>query len=115
MRAHIHNDVLYLHYEDVPQYQKTGSMVRNTFFWALRSIADRSRRDQDWEYEASVWIALNRMLMAFAASGYLGYRETLLEFHGDTQIPEVLRSVSTWDSTAHTPTPANQSSLDDET
>jgi hypothetical protein len=96
MRVLIDNDVLYIHHEDVPQYKKTGSVVRNTYFWALRSISARSPFDKDWEYESEVWFALQRMLDSFAASGYLGLRETQLEFPEDATIPAVLRPVSTW-------------------
>lgn len=96
MRAWIDNDVLYLHPEDVPHYKKGGSVVRNTYFWALRSIAARSPFDKPWEYEAEVWFALQRMLMSFLESGYLPLGETQLEFPAEATIPEVLRSVSTW-------------------
>ncbi|NJL87011.1 MAG: hypothetical protein HC886_15200 [Leptolyngbyaceae cyanobacterium SM1_1_3] len=98
MRARISNQVIYLHPEDVPQYNKQGSTVRNTYFWALRSIAARAYRGKDWEYEEQVWIALVRMLISFAESGYLGYRETTLEFSPDAEIPAPLRAVSTWGS-----------------
>lgn len=78
-------------------FKKGGSVVRNSFFWALRSIAGQAPRHGDWEYESEVWLALERMLLAFTASGYLGWRETQLEFPPDqTEIPPVLRSVSTW-------------------
>ncbi len=96
MRVRIDNDILYIHAEDVPPYKKGGSIVRNNYFWALRSIAVRSVRDQEWEYEAEVWYALNRMLLFFIESGYLGTREVQLEFPPASDIPEVLRSVSTW-------------------
>ena len=96
MRASAENQVLYLHAEDVPAYKKRGSVVRNSYFWALRSIADRANLGQAWEYEASVWAALVRMLTAFAESGYLGYRETILEFPPDTDIPAAIKPISTW-------------------
>lgn len=96
VRVTLEDQVLYIQAEDLPQYNKRGSVVRNTYFWALRSIADRSGFDRDWEYGAEVWLALSRMLMSFTESGYLGYRETTLEFPPDTPIPEVLRPVSTW-------------------
>jgi hypothetical protein len=99
MRAKLEDQVVYIHAEDVPFYKKKGSVVRNTFFWALQSIAGRSRRGEDWEFESEVWIALGRMLLSFTASGYLGYSETTLEFPSATPIPEVLRDVSTWSST----------------
>ncbi len=95
MRARLQDDVLFIHSEDVPQYKQGGSVVRNSYFWALRSIAVRVRRDRDWEYDAEVWLALSRMLQAFGASGYLGTRETLLEFDGETEaIPIALRGVA---------------------
>ncbi|MGP1385500.1 MAG: hypothetical protein ACTS2F_18195 [Thainema sp.] len=96
MRARLENEVIYLHQDDVPQYKKKGSVVRNTFFWALQSIAGRARFDEDWEFESEVWIALGRMLMHFTESGYLGYSETTLEFPYETEIPSVLRDVATW-------------------
>lgn len=100
MRVYLQDSVLYIHRDDVPAYNKTGSTVRNTYFWALRSIADRSRRDRNWEYEASVWVALGRLLNSFAESGYLGYRETLLEFAPNAEIPPILKPVATWDDRA---------------
>ena len=96
MRARIDNDVVLIHKDDVPLYKKSGSVVRNTYFWALRAIAGRAPRDGNWEYEAEVWVALQRILMSFAESGYLGFSETLLEFPIDTSIPATLRTVSTW-------------------
>lgn len=96
MRGRIENQVLYLHQDDVPQYKKKGSVVRNSYFWAMRSIAGRSRLGRDWEYEAEVWIALQRMLLSFTESGYLGLSETMIEFPVDHDIPASLKLVSTW-------------------
>ncbi|MBU6228078.1 MAG: hypothetical protein KGQ93_00070 [Cyanobacteria bacterium REEB459] len=96
MRARIDQAVLYLHHQDVPPYKKAGSLVRNSYFWALRSIADRAGYHQDWEFSESVWIALGRLLMAFARSGYLGYRETLLEFVDGEEIPPPFTLTATW-------------------
>lgn len=96
MRAKIENQVLFIHQEDVPPYKKKGSVVRNSYFWALKSIADRAGLYKDWEFDETVWIALTRMLMSFTESGYLGYRETVLEFHPEVQIPPELKIVSTW-------------------
>ncbi|MEB3356812.1 MAG: hypothetical protein VKK04_08805 [Synechococcales bacterium] len=96
MRARIDNQVVFLHKDDVPAYQQGGPVVRNTYFWALRAIAGRSPRYQDWEFEAEVWLALQRMLLAFGESGYLGLQETILEFPPEDEIPSVLRPVSTW-------------------
>lgn len=96
MRARIENQVVLIHADDVPVYKKQGSVVRNTYFWAMRSIAGRSPREGDWEYESEVWLALQRMLLAFAESGYLGLRETQLEFHPNATIPSILKPVSTW-------------------
>ncbi len=96
MRARVMNDILYLHAEDVPAYKKSGSVVRNSYFWALNSIAGRAYRDKDWEFEVEVWFALARMLQSFMESGYLGLRETQLEFEPDDEIPDLLRSVSVW-------------------
>ncbi|TAF07868.1 MAG: hypothetical protein EAZ77_08180 [Nostocales cyanobacterium] len=98
MRARIENHVLFIHHEDVPEFKKGGSVVRNSYFWALRSIAGRARRAGDWEYESEVWLALARMLMSFTESGYLGYRETMLEFPlSQGEIPHLLRDVATWE------------------
>ena len=97
MRARIEDDILFLHHEDVPPYKKGGSVVRNSYFWALKAIAGRASRGRDWEYEPEVWFALKRMLLSFMESGYLGLSETQLEFSPDAEeIPDVLRSVSTW-------------------
>jgi hypothetical protein len=96
MRCRLDLPALLLHREDVPSYKKTGSVVRNSYFWALRSIADDARFSHHWAFDESVWIALRRMLMSLAASGYLGDRATLLEFPPDTPIPDPLRLVSTW-------------------
>jgi hypothetical protein len=96
MRCRVDAPVLLIHAEDVPAYKKQGSVVRNSYFWALRSITDDARRYEPWALDESVWAAVTRMLSAFALSGYLGYRETLLEFPPDDVIPDVLRPVSTW-------------------
>ncbi|MBE9061772.1 hypothetical protein [cf. Phormidesmis sp. LEGE 11477] len=96
MRARIDNGVLFLRNEDVPAYKKKGSIVRNSYFWALKSIADRAPFQKEWEFEERVWIALTRMLTSFAESGYLGLRETQLEFEPDDEIPAELRTMSTW-------------------
>jgi len=71
-------------------------MVRNSYFWALKSIADRAPFSKEWEFEERVWIALARMLTSFAESGYLGLRETQLEFYPDDEIPPELKIMSTW-------------------
>ncbi len=98
MRAKIESDVLFIHQEDLPEFKKGGSVVRNSYFWALRSIAGRAGRQKDWEYESEVWLALARMLLSFSESGYLGYRETVLEFSFlQGEIPAILRNVATWE------------------
>jgi hypothetical protein len=98
MRARLKDQILYLHHEDVPAYKKGGSVVRNSYFWALRAIAAHARRYQDWEYDPEVWLALQRMLLSFAESGYLGLRETQLEFPADqVEIPAILKPVATWE------------------
>ncbi len=98
MRARIEDTILYIHHEDLPAFKKGGSVVRNSYFWALRSIAGRASRYRDWEYEPEVWLALARMLLSFAESGYLGYKETLLEFPlSQGEIPAVLRDAATWE------------------
>ncbi|MDJ0600343.1 MAG: hypothetical protein QNJ37_16065 [Crocosphaera sp.] len=96
MKVYLKDDILSIHQEDLPPYKKGGSIVRNSYFWALKSISCYSRKGQDWEFDAVVWVALSRMLLSFAQSGYLGHSETLLEFDSDTPIPEALRSVATW-------------------
>jgi hypothetical protein len=96
MRVKIDNEVLFIHRDDVPKYSKQGSIVRNSYFWALRSIAGRANSRYDWEFEAEIWIALQRMLLSFGESGYLPTSETQLEFSPDIEdIPQVLRLVST--------------------
>lgn len=98
MRARIEDTLLFLHHEDIPEYKKGGSVVRNSYFWALKSIAGRASRNKDWEYESEVWFAMARMLMSFTESGYLGYRETVLEFPiTQGEIPEIFRPVATWE------------------
>ena len=96
MRVRIDNQVLFIRNEDVPPYKKKGSMVRNSYFWALKSISDRAPFGKEWEFEESVWIALTRMLVSFAESGYLGLKETQLEFEPDAEIPAVFRAMATW-------------------
>ncbi len=54
MRARIENNVLFLHNEDLAEFKKGGSVVRNSYFWALGLIASHSRRYNDWEYEYDV-------------------------------------------------------------
>lgn len=104
MRARIDNDVLLLHKDDVPPYKKKGSVVRNNYFWTLRAIAGRSNPGQDWEFESEVWLALRRVLIFFSESGYLGLRETTLEFPiEDGEIPDVFRLIATWQDPDHDP------------
>lgn len=96
MRVRFEEGILFIVNEDLPPYKKGGSVVRNSYFWALKSIACFTSRSKDWEYDPEVWIALSRMLLSFTESGYLGERETSLEFPEDTPIPLELRSVSTY-------------------
>lgn len=96
MRVTLQDEILVINHEDLPSYQKGGSVVRNSYFWALKSIACYAPKGKDWEFDPEVWVALRRMLLSFSQSGYLGLKETLLEFSTDTTIPEALRSVSTW-------------------
>ncbi len=96
MRAFVDQDILFIHHEDLPSYKKGGSIVRNSYFWALKSIAGSARLNKDWEFESEVWFALNRMLLSFTESGYLALSETLLEFETQAPIPDPLRSSSTW-------------------
>ena len=96
MRAYLQDDILFIKNDDLPNYKKGGSVVRNSYFWALKSISCYAAWGEDWEFDRDVWVALSRMLLAFTQSGYLGYSETTLEFSGDTQIPEVFRSVATF-------------------
>lgn len=96
MRAILKDEIIYINHEDLPVYKKGGSIVRNSYFWALKSIACYAPRSGDWEFDPEVWVALSRMLLAFSESGYLGYQETCLEFSPQTPIPKVLRAVSSW-------------------
>ncbi len=101
MRARIENDVVFLHSEDIPQFKKQGSIVRNNYFWTLKAIAGNTPYGGDWEYESEVWLALRRVLLAFAESGYLGLSETTLEFPTDFgEIPESFRGIATWQDEA---------------
>jgi len=97
MRVRIEADILFIHQDDLPQYKKSGSVVRNSYFWALKAIAAHTGRSQDWEYDADVWIALQRLLLSFAESSYLGIRETQLEFPANQEIPPILKPVATWE------------------
>ena len=96
MRVTLQDNILYINCEDLPEYKKGGSVVRNSYFWALKSIACFASRNKDWEYDRQVWIALSRMLISFTESGYLGDRETCLEFAENTPIPDELRSISSY-------------------
>jgi hypothetical protein len=97
MKARIEQEILMIEQEDLPQFKTRGSVVRNSYFWALRAIAGYAPRHGDWEYEAEVWLALKRVLLAFQESGYLGLSETQLAFAPEVMdIPDVLRAVSTW-------------------
>lgn len=99
MRAWLVDDtLLVIHAEDVPEYKRQGGVVRNSYFWALKSIAGYAPRNSNWEFESDVWIALKRMLLSFAESGYLGLQETQLEFPLDIAIPDELRAIATWQS-----------------
>jgi hypothetical protein len=95
MKVDLKDDIIVINNEDLPIYKKGGSIVRNSYFWALKSIACYAGKGVDWEFDREVWIALSRMLLSFAQSGYLGSSETILEFPENTRIPEELRSVST--------------------
>ena len=100
MQARLDQDLIIIHSDDLPKFKKGGSVVRNSYFWALRAIAGYAPRYGDWEYEAEVWLALKRVLLAFLESGYLGLRETQLEFPPDFyDIPPLVKSVSTWAET----------------
>lgn len=97
MRARLDQDLIIIHKDDLPKFKKGGSVVRNSYFWAMRAIAGHAPRYGDWEYETEVWLALKRVLLAFQESGYLGLRETQLEFPPDFyDIPPLVKSVSTW-------------------
>lgn len=95
MKAYIQDHILYIDKDDIPEYKKGKSIVRNNYFWALKSICDYSPVNGDWEFSEEIWTALARMLLFFYNSGYLGDRETMLEFAEDVLIPDQLRAVST--------------------
>ncbi|MCY7393270.1 MAG: hypothetical protein LH647_17770 [Leptolyngbyaceae cyanobacterium CAN_BIN12] len=38
MRAKIQDQILFPNQEAVPQYKKNGSVVRNSYFWALKAM-----------------------------------------------------------------------------
>ena len=94
MRVKLQDNILFIDHEDLPEYKKGGSVVRNSYFWALKSIACHAPRGGDWEFDREVWVALSRMLLSFTTAGYLPYRETCLEFPENVSIPDVLRSVA---------------------
>ncbi|MBF2055909.1 MAG: hypothetical protein IGQ45_01535 [Cyanobacterium sp. T60_A2020_053] len=94
MRCYIQSNILYVNQEDLPKYKKNGSIVRNSYFWALKSICGYSPSHGDWEFEEDIWMALARMLLFFANSGYLGDSETILEFEDHVIIPDVLRAMA---------------------
>ena len=97
MKAELFEDLIIIDGDDVPAFKKGGSVVRNSYFWALKAIAGYAPRSGNWEFEAEVWLALRRVLVAFQESGYLGLSETQLEFPANTpEIPDVLRLVATW-------------------
>ncbi|NJM76478.1 MAG: hypothetical protein HC852_12660 [Acaryochloridaceae cyanobacterium RU_4_10] len=99
MRVKLENQVIYIYQDDLPPFKKGGSVVRNSYFWAMKAIAGYAPRHGDWEYEEEVWVALKRVLIAFQESGYLGLSETQLEFPVEQfEIPDALRDVSTWQS-----------------
>ena len=95
MKAWIEDDILYIDKENVPEFKKGRSIVRNNYFWALKSISDYAPMNGHWEFSSEVWTALNRMLIFFYNSGYLGTKETILEFSSEGIIPPQLRSVAT--------------------
>lgn len=95
MKSYLKDNIVHIIKNDIPEYKKNGSIVRNNYFWALKSICGYSPVAGDWEFEEEVWVALARMLLFFTNSGYLGYSETILEFSDDIIIPDVLRSIST--------------------
>jgi hypothetical protein len=96
MKAYLQEDIIAIDKEDLPAYKKGGSIVRNSYFWALKAISCHAPRSDNWEFDREVWIALSRILLSFAQSGYLGYSETLLEFTPEQPIPECLQLVSTF-------------------
>ena len=95
MKVYLKDDILFIQAEDTPVYKKGGSVVRNSYFWAMKSIACRAPKQGDWEFEEAVWFAMARMLLTFTQSGFLGYSETILEFPYEEPIPSLLRSVAT--------------------
>jgi hypothetical protein len=92
----LQDDILCIHRDDLPPYKKGGSVVRNSYFWALKSIACYAPREGNWEFDEVVWVALGRLLLSFTESGYLGLSETCLEFPEDLPIPDSLRSVASY-------------------
>lgn len=95
MKVYLKDDILCIKADDVPPYKKGGSIVRNSYFWALKSISCYARKGGDWEFDQVVWVALSRILLSFTESGYLKLSETILEFDQDDLIPDILRDVST--------------------
>ena len=82
MKAELSPDLVIITSDDVPAFKRGGSVVRNSYFWALKAIAGYAPRSGNWEFQES---------------GYLGLSETQLEFPPETsEIPDVLKLVSTW-------------------
>ena len=54
MKASLKDEIVMIAQEDLPKYKKGGSMVRNSYFWALKSIACYARKDCDWEFDEPV-------------------------------------------------------------
>lgn len=94
MKAWIEDRILYIAQSDLPVYKKGGSIVRNNYFWALKSISCYSPVGSDWEFDAEVWVALGRMLLFFNQSGYLSHAETTLELPENILIPQELLFVT---------------------
>lgn len=97
MRAYIEDDILVIDKDDVPPYKKGGSIVRNSYFWALKSIACYTPKGGNWEFDRPVWTALARMLFCFAQSGYLATSETYLSFRSDVIIPKEFHGIAGWE------------------
>lgn len=60
--------------DGVLPYKKPAQLSATLSCWALKAISDHAAYAGDFDTEG--WVALQRMLLSLAASGYLGTRET---------------------------------------
>jgi len=79
MRARIENMVVFLNHEDVPSFQKGGSMAQQLLLGATLIAGQASRIVTGNTSQRFGWRSLGCFL-SFSESGYLGLKETILSF-----------------------------------